>query len=795
MVTDISTSGIVYNTGEKSRKQIDKEFIVRQAEFQMIMEDIKTSTMEFPEQEYLIIGEKGMGKTMLLTKLKYEIENDLDLKKWLIPVTFPEELNGALELFDLWVQVAEYLEGYTRRTAFEGLAEAILLKNGDEEQAFSLLNESLKKHKKKIILLIDNFGTFLNELNEKEDHRLREILITNANLRIVAANPEMVSEAHRYDKAFYEHFFELKLKGLDREQTKKLMLNLGKIHSKELEIQKIIKNEPYRINALRDFTGGNIRSIVMLFNILLSNKNQDPLSDLIQILDDVTPLNINRVAQLKKNQKKIINYIALQWDAVRTGEIAKALRMKSNEVSAQLNYLTENQWIVSKRSGRKNLYQLRDRFFNIWYLMRYDRRSERKRVKWLVHFYEIMCGPKQLNEVRENTMKTIDSENCPHKNKVTFATAIIHTNISDEHKQEVHKKLIDNLQENAPELINKVPAIEDIIKNTQVTKQQKLEHALQRANKIIYDKIEHTIAEHSENLIQKLKEEDIVKKPAEAYHILGHIYYAEGQDEWEDHFIESIKLGHRKAPFCLANCYYKNKEYKKADEYYDVAIKSKIKPAYLNAANLNYYYLKDYNKAESLLLEYTKKGIDTDAIDTLAHMYSDELNEPEKAVKQFQKAIRHGNHKSRSCLAWHYYSHNIEDKKKEAIKLVQKAFKKLEKPFMQINLAIIFLWNDLIEESINTAKNFLFKGDILKNHSDKILHFLMKLISKGQIHFVYNYLNDNENLNLKDRFKPLWYTVVYLLEGQHSEEYLRMGDELKETVESILIKIEEIKNP
>lgn len=387
MVTDISTSGLVYNTGEKSRKQIDEEF-VRQAEFQMIMEDIRTSTMEFPEQEYLIIGEKGMGKTMLLTKLKYEIEKDAELKDWLIPVSFPEELNGATDLFDLWVQVAEYLEAYTQRTSFKGLSDAMIAKNGDEEQAFFLLNEALKTHQKKIILLIDNFGTFLDELGEKEDHRLREILITNTNIRIVATHSHTIQDVHRYDKAFYEHFIEIKLKGLSREETERLMLKLGKIYGGEKEIEKIIENEPYRIETLRHLTGGNIRKLAMLFNILLTDKNQDFLGDLIQILDDITPRNIGKITQLKKNQKKIINYIALQWDAVRTAEIAKALRMKSNEVSAQLNYLAENQWIVTKGNGRKKLYQLRDRFFNIWYLMRYGTAKHRNQLKWLMGFYK-----------------------------------------------------------------------------------------------------------------------------------------------------------------------------------------------------------------------------------------------------------------------------------------------------------------------------------------------------------------------------------------------------------------------
>ncbi len=388
-----NTINRIYNTSEKTATQIEQEFVVRQSEFNIIMEDIRTSTMEYPEQEYLIIGEEGMGKTMLLTKIKYEIERDEQLNTWLIPVAFPEELNGASELYDLWLRVAEYLEELHQFTFFKDLSDKIIASSGVEEVAFGILNQCLKDNGKKIILLIDNFGTFLNELDEKEDHRLREILITNPNLRMIAANPETVRDVHRYDKAFYEHFIEIKLKGLNRKETKDLMLHLGKIYGWEDEIEEVIENEPYRIDVFRDLTGGNIRNIVMLFNVILGAKKQDSLSDLMQILDDITPINTGKILQLKKNQKKIIHYVALQWDAVRTADIATTLRMKSNEVSAQLNYLTENQWIVTKGVGRKKLYQLRDRFFNIWYLMRYGRKRHKDNLKYLMNFYKMRNQP------------------------------------------------------------------------------------------------------------------------------------------------------------------------------------------------------------------------------------------------------------------------------------------------------------------------------------------------------------------------------------------------------------------
>ena len=47
--------------------------------------------MEHPEQHFLIEGKRGMGKTTLLLRLSYEIENDAKLSEWLIPLVFNEE--------------------------------------------------------------------------------------------------------------------------------------------------------------------------------------------------------------------------------------------------------------------------------------------------------------------------------------------------------------------------------------------------------------------------------------------------------------------------------------------------------------------------------------------------------------------------------------------------------------------------------------------------------------------------------------------------------------------------------
>jgi len=342
-------------------------------------------------------------------------------------------------------------------------------------------------------------------------------------------------------------------------------------------------------------------------------------------------------------------------------------------------------------------------------------------------------------------------------------------------------------------LSTKLPKIEEVIddkKSINLLKNKNIENddAIEQVHEIISDFIADSI---SGNLKHFLKEEKIVESPAEAHHLLGHVYFEKNIPKWEDNFLKSIDLGHKKAPFCLANCYYRRDEYIKAEKYYQMAIKNKINAAYLYAAHSN-YYLENYKKAERLFLQSIKRTKDPDAMDLLGHMYSgdNELQNKGKAVKYFKQAILAGKQKSRSCLAWHYYLHEFEREKKYALKLVKQAYKELEKPYMLINLAIIYLWNDLIEDSIETSKGFLYDEEIIEENDEKILHYLVKLLNKDQLNFVYNYFNNNLNLNLKDRFKPLWYATVYLLEGKHSDEFLKMGEELKETVNNLLEEIE-----
>jgi len=92
--------------------------------------------------------------------------------------------------------------------------------------------------------------------------------------------------------------------------------------------------------------------------------------------------------------------MAIHWDPITAGDLTeKLLPMNVNQVSAQLARL-ESLGVIEKVSWygeKKAAFQLSERFFNVWYLMRSSRRV-RRRLIWLVRFLEAWFGRDELNQ-------------------------------------------------------------------------------------------------------------------------------------------------------------------------------------------------------------------------------------------------------------------------------------------------------------------------------------------------------------------------------------------------------------
>jgi hypothetical protein len=406
----------LFNPLQKDPKTLKAEFVVRTAIFEQIFTDIQSDMMQKPPQHYMLLGQRGMGKTTMLLRLKYAIEDDETLNKWLLPIVFNEEQYSMPDLASFFEHIAKLLA--EDHPVYSTLLETMRVHEFEddyEQKSYEILVEFLKENQQKIIVFHDNFGQFLEKIGKVSTHRLRNILMNSTQIRLVGASATLLVHTFNYKEPFFDFFYQIRLKGMTSDETILLFEKLAENEGKTEEFKEILKTERPRIDVMRKLSGGVVRTMVMLFDVFIDNEKQDSFKDLEAILDRVTPLYKHRMDDLKPQQQLIVDAVAKAWDAVTVSEIAEIARadrqgLKTNQISAQLKQLVDNQIIEieSRTQGRTNLYRLQERFFNIWYLMRYSTRQDKQRVVWFVRFLEGWCDTndlKQLFDRFDNNLK------------------------------------------------------------------------------------------------------------------------------------------------------------------------------------------------------------------------------------------------------------------------------------------------------------------------------------------------------------------------------------------------------
>ncbi|NIA29358.1 MAG: NACHT domain-containing protein [Actinobacteria bacterium] len=575
----------IYNPATQTTEELIENFVVRTAVFQEIFDDVRKSPMQFPEQHYIIQGTRGQGKTTLLLRIAYEIEKDKKLQQRIIPVIFNEEQYNISRLYKLWETIAEYLQ---EDGEIIGLYDTMQKYADDadyEQRCFQLLEDALKKHKKKLILFIDNIDEMLTKFSKKEHHRLREVFMESAELRIIGASSVSLEFHYDYGQPFYQFFKIQTLRGLTNAETNTLLLKLGERYKRE-RVKEIVENQPGRVEALRRITGGVIRTIIILFDIFVDDSNGNAFRDLEKILDNVTPLYKHRMDKLSPQQQEIVDFIALSWDAVSAKEIAVKTKMSSKAVSAQLKQLEKYHIIDKERTDNRNfLYRIAERFFNIWYLMRQGRKWDVKRVQFLVEFLQIWCDEKELQRRANKHLQALRRGQVNAEYALYMTEALIRTPIKREMEYQLTSEARSYLQKSHPELENYLSKPDSEYKQT----------ALQALQERDNEKALHSL----ENI--KIKDGEDIKSP-------GKLYHTGFQD------------------------------FKKAEKYYLMAAKKNNAGAMNSLAWL--YFNQKVNREKAI--EYAERSYEMDKDVYSAHTYSMVLlwnNDVQKAYQIAQEFL------------------------------------------------------------------------------------------------------------------------------------------------------------
>jgi tetratricopeptide (TPR) repeat protein len=250
---------------------------------------------------------------------------------------------------------------------------------------------------------VDNLDLILDALPEQDQHwQLRRRLQAAGGPILFGAAAQVPRQVGDRDSAFYEFF---RLHSLDPLTEPELRACLG--HLADLRgqagqpVRDVLARQPGRLRVLHTLTGGNPRILAMLYQLLERVESANAFQDLEALLDQLTPLYKSRVEDLRSDQQRAaLDAIALHWDPITAHDLSVAMTLPVTTVSSLLSRLRDYGYIEEvPTSGARAGYQVIERFFNIWYLMRHGTRRTRQKVRWLAAFLEVFYTRDDLHRL------------------------------------------------------------------------------------------------------------------------------------------------------------------------------------------------------------------------------------------------------------------------------------------------------------------------------------------------------------------------------------------------------------
>lgn len=399
----------VYNPAILDDETFIKGFVARRALAERLLDRLREVGPNDLAAHHLILGQRGMGKTSLLRRLAIGIRDDPKLSTVLLPLSFREEQYNVHNLRVFWLNCLDALGDWFEHSGEPDKADALdrdvarlsaRPADPEGEDALGRLLDWARREGRRPLLLLDNLDIILNGLS-KQQWALRRVLQKAGGIVVVGASAGWLEATMNREAAFYDFFQVTVLEPLAPDALIRCLRRLAEARGERgRPVRRLLVADPGRIRALHDLTGGNPRTLTLLYLLLEMDSGGDVLSDLERLLDQVSVLYKARVEDLAPQARVVLDAVALAWDPVIAAEVAGITGLAKTTVSTQLDRLQRDGLVqkVDIARSKRAAYQLGERFFNIWYLMRHGPRRQRARLRWLSAFLRGFYTPAQLRE-------------------------------------------------------------------------------------------------------------------------------------------------------------------------------------------------------------------------------------------------------------------------------------------------------------------------------------------------------------------------------------------------------------
>ena len=407
----------IYDPRRLSEKDFLAGFVARNEIAEFLLEQLRKLPDQGEATHRLLVGQRGMGKTSLLRRIAIGIAHDPILSARFVPLTFREEQYNVRGIEQFWKNCGEFLaEWLDEQGDAQGASKIDANLNGSDwrhpQASYDALLACVSKTGRRPVLLVDNFDLILDAIPSDQHWQLRRALQSRTGPVLYGAASQFLRQAGDQRQAFYEFFQIYELEPLSERELLDCIRRLVNARgSAGNPVRDIVERKPERLRVLHTLTGGNPRVLVLIYQLLERVESASVIADLEILLDQMTPFYRSRIEELKTElPRAILDAVALNWDPITSNALAKISGEPITTVSSQLSRLRK-QGLVEEvsTSGSRSGYQIVERFFNIWYLMRHGTRRTRLKMRWFAAFLQSFYSLDQLRELRQ---EIFDRQDC-----------------------------------------------------------------------------------------------------------------------------------------------------------------------------------------------------------------------------------------------------------------------------------------------------------------------------------------------------------------------------------------------
>ncbi|MFZ4699375.1 MAG: tetratricopeptide repeat protein [Candidatus Methylumidiphilus sp.] len=346
----------------------------------------------------------------------------LPLADYFVPLTFREEQYNVINLHVFWRNCIESLLDWLEQQGRDDEAKTLEQQLNEVENAYEqdrkaeaggsaagrVFRQACQRLQRRPVLFLDNLDLIIDAL-KKHDWGLRDHLQQSDGPLVIGAAPAYPKNLSDRKAAFFDFFRITTLERLEIAEVRACLQRLAHRRGEAgTKVAAVLRRDPGRIAALTEMTGGNPRTLAVLYLLLESQAGEDAFADLEKLLDRMTPLYKARTEEAAPQARAVLDAVALNWDPITANQVARDSGLDVTAVNAQLARL-ENDGYVEKvevsGSGRSG-YQIVERFFNIWYLMRHGSRRLKQRVQWLTGFLRGFYSPSDRTSLARDMLRS-----------------------------------------------------------------------------------------------------------------------------------------------------------------------------------------------------------------------------------------------------------------------------------------------------------------------------------------------------------------------------------------------------